>query len=155
MDNQPDRVTRFIVAASNIVFIGYPLRTSLGVLVGLAFSALAKLFSPLLSNLSPVIDFSKISEWEYIVLGVVLLHLRTIRFYLFQKGSMLGENEEKAFALIRRAKANHVPQRRIQQMYLELCEKVLANTNLTPAAKPETSKKVESPPDQNWPAGRR
>jgi predicted membrane channel-forming protein YqfA (hemolysin III family) len=129
MNDLIDRVTRFLGSASNIIFVGHPMKTSLGVFVGLALSMFIKLFTPLLSNLSPVINFSAISDWEFIVIGIVLLHVGTIRYYLLKKGGILTEDEERVLAVIRAAKRQGMPQKAVTRMYLELCEQELAIAN--------------------------
>ncbi len=132
-----DRLTNLLSTAIRILLIGYPIRTSLGVIVGVAINAIIKIFSPLFARLSFLIDLSKIQAWEYIILGVAVLHIQTIKLYLFKKGSLLGDNEEKALEIIKQAKDKGTPDWQIQKMYIGLCEKVLENVQLKQTTKQE------------------
>jgi hypothetical protein len=74
-----------------------------------------------------MISLSSIPEWNWGILGILILHIPTLRFYLFSKASHLSENEEKAFAMIRELK---LPEPHKQEMYLQIVEKVLERVEI-------------------------
>lgn len=137
MDFAKNILTSWLSAATNIIFLGFRVRTALGVVVGIGIGAVAKAFGPYLATYAAWIDLSRVTTFEYVIVGVVILHIPTILFYLRRRGSLLNENEEKAFEIIRRAKRNGVPDKQIEKMYLNLCERVLQNTELKQATKKE------------------
>src|SRR5687767_3420064 len=103
METRFDKSSQLINTSVNFIFIKHPTRTSLGIVLGIVINILTKLFSPILNRQS-AINLSTIEPWEFIIFGVFLLHLRTF-YELITKKISLSENEEKAFELIRTAKA--------------------------------------------------
>ena len=104
--------------------------------MGIFFHALAMVLFSVFA-LFKVIDLSKITVLEYMVIGIVLMHVPTIYFYLSRRGSRLSESEEKAFEIIRMAKAAGMPAAKTQKMYLDLCEAVLRKVTLNESTQRE------------------
>lgn len=127
-------LTRHINTAVNILFLGHPIRTALGFVLGVAFRLLLKVVSLWIDS-PQMVGLSSIPEWSWGLLGVLILHIPTIRFYLFNKVSYLSENEEKAFAMIRDLK---LPETHKQLLYLQLVEKVLERVEIKPDLTRET-----------------
>jgi hypothetical protein len=138
MHKYADITTRLINNAFNIIFIGHPVRTSLGVLVGLClYTSVNALNSGIQKDFEIIFDIAKISSWQFIILGVTILHIPTIFYYMSKKGNMLSENEEKALELIRQARSEGVPEKYIANLYIKLCEKVLSNVEQKRSEKKE------------------
>jgi len=126
-----DRVTRYLNIALTMLFVGHPIRTSLGVLFGAALHSLATVMSPTLDSFPKSIDFSGLSVWQYLVLGVFVLHLPTYISYLVKWHGTFDENTEKALALIREArKDKRITSSDAAKLYLELCRKAVENSQI-------------------------
>ncbi len=116
-----DKSTQFTKRAIDVLLLPHPQRTALGVIVGLSINIIEKLLFPFLKGIT-WINFSEISQWEYIILGIALLHLPTIKM-LFQQKPELPEKYESAIAMIRRAGVEGgVPKDQIALQYLDLCK---------------------------------
>lgn len=137
MNKLIDRLTQFINAALSILLIGHPNRTALGVVLGVTASTLNKIFAPILARASSIIDLSKVSVYEFLFIGIALMHIPTFGFYFKRKGSYLSENEEKAFEIIREARKMGVNAWQVGDMYLKLCEKVLTNVEINQSTQTE------------------
>jgi uncharacterized protein YjeT (DUF2065 family) len=131
-----DQISKVAGGASNFLLLGYPMRTGLGVMLGLFLATLAKLFAPILSK-SAIITLGTLDDWHFAVVGVVLMHIPTFVYYLKAKPTMFGENEEKAFEVIRRAQRAGLTETQVRRMYLDLCGKVLANVQLKQSTQEE------------------
>ena len=123
--------------ALDAIFLGYPERTSIGIVVGLLIETIIKLFYPFLSRISNIIDFSGIEYWNYIIVGITIVHVKTIYVILFNREPVFDENTEKAFALIREAKNHGASDFEVQRLYLRVCESILENTILNEATEQE------------------
>lgn len=127
-----DTVNRSI----NFLLVNHPTRTSLGAVLGLVLEFLSKVFSPILNRIS-TINLSIINPWEYVIVGIFLMHLKTF-YEAFTKKTYLSENEERAFEAIRiGVKEGKITEWEAKNMYLKLCEKVLANVELKQSTQDE------------------
>lgn len=124
-NNILDTGTQFIKRSLDTLLLAHPVRTTTGALVGISINIIISLFSPLLNKLS-WLDFSAIEQWKFVILGIVLLHIPTIKM-LFQQKPDFPEEVEKAFIAIKRAKSEGLPSAQINPLYRSLCEKVLVN----------------------------
>ena len=132
-----DTVTRIINAALNIIFVGYPARTSLGALFGTFLAIGKKIFSPTISKISSRIDLASLTAWDFMFLGIALFHIPTFFSTLTNK-YRLGENEEKAFQLIRRGvRDGQITEFQARDMYFNLMETILKNVDLKQSTKEE------------------
>ena len=142
MGGTTDKFTHIINTAISFIFIKHPTRTSLGIVVGIILHTFTKIFSPVLGQLS-IINLSMINPWEIMVVGVFLLHIKTI-YELLRNKTSLSENEEKAFDLIRIAKQEgKITDLEAKNLYLNLCERVLANVELKQGTKEGIDTSVE------------
>ncbi len=135
--------------AIHVLFIADPIRTSVGILVGMFLAVVYRVVvAPLLSLLILMPTLSGLAGWELIVIGVVIIHYKTIKTYL-TKNHPLDPHTEQALALIALAKKNKVPKARIDQMYFNLFEKHLAGRRdpvdaVLGSAKQEKSSEVKA-----------
>ena len=113
--------------AIDILFLSHPIRTSLGVLLGSGLFIMIRI----LEFSSPIINI-----WEFIILGILILHFRTI-MHLIKKSCPFDEEIEKAFEIIKHAKKEGLPSWQIKQLYLKVCEKALSNIELKQKMKNE------------------
>lgn len=92
--------------ALEILFIGHPVKTSLGVVIGGIIAGLPPAIKPLLdSYILPLgVDITKIPDYTYILLGVAIFHIRSIYIHLFTSSTTLSEQYEQEFAVIDKLK---------------------------------------------------
>lgn len=137
-----DKRSQWVSTALNFLFIRHPARTALGIFFGTALSTLAKLFSPALKH-QKIIDPAAVSSLEMLLLGVFLAHLTTV-MELFTKRTYLSENEEKALEMIRIAKERgQITDWEAKNLYVKLCENVLANAELKQSTKDEIRQNLQ------------
>jgi hypothetical protein len=137
-DKFSDVVTRILSIALDMLFVGYPVRTSLGVVLGAAVWAIACFFKPSLNRLSTVVDFSQ-PLFAYLALGVFGVHLKTL-VQLPRKATLLDESIEKTLAAIDEMKKRGIPSWQIQEMYIKLCETILKKVALNQETQQEIQK---------------
>lgn len=122
MNETNDRWTSIINRAIDLLLAKQPLRTSIGVILGLVFAFLVQLFLPTLETLE-FANFAGAPLWGWIVVGILLAHLPT--FISLMKTTPVGnENVSDAVALIE--KANFPPSEK-RQAYRNLVAKALEN----------------------------
>lgn len=125
MNKIADPFTAFIKKAIDILFIQNPIGTSFGVFLGMLINTLTKLFKPLLKTIS-LLDFNHIKEFEWVIIGVVIVNFPT----LFTRPKF-DQGIEGAFIFIREAKkSGKLSDTEIRQMYRNLYIKVLDKINL-------------------------
>ena len=120
-----DTTTRFFRRAIDVLLLTHPQRTALGTIFGLSIDVMIRLFSPYLKTLS-WIDVTAVEQWQYIILGILFLHIPTI-IILFQQRPELPEEIETIFSAIKKAQTEGVPKHQLNPLYRKLCEKVLMN----------------------------
>jgi hypothetical protein len=91
-------------------------------MLGLSLATLAALFSPLLGR-TAVVAVSKVNEWQWIPLGIVISHLPTLVGYVTTRPSG-NERIDDALRLIARCE---VPQARRQMRHEELIDAAIQN----------------------------
>ena len=121
-------ITKYTLLAVDILFLKQPIRTSLGLLYGLATKPILQILAAWLPVAKNILS-ANLSDLQFGLLGIALVHIPTARHYLLGKVSYLSENEEKAFAMIRELK---LPESHKQLMYIKVVEKVLARIELKP-----------------------
>ncbi|EGR2123908.1 MULTISPECIES: hypothetical protein [Vibrio] len=110
--------------AIDILFCTHPKRTSLGFVVGaLIYVILGVIFAPIWSEIDRV-KLSDLELWHYLIIGVSLMHIPTIKDS-YTKESELPKEIEQALGLIKEAEAQGVSKKSIQKMRLELCDSVV------------------------------
>jgi hypothetical protein len=82
--------------ALDLLFMKHPLRTSLGVVLGLVITLLTELFVPLLSK-SRYVDVSRVAKTLWVALGILIMHIPTIT-YMF-RGVSANESVEDPYGL--------------------------------------------------------
>lgn len=118
-----NKFTLVLSKGIHIIITEYPLRTSMGIILGAIFATVFSLFKPSLSNIS-FIDINSLKEWNFVAFGLLIIHLPTLYEKLSNKPEF-DENIEKAFRVIKKAEEHGVEEEKIQLMYQRLCEKVL------------------------------
>ena len=121
--NLSNKITLILSKGINLIFTEYPLRTTMGFIVGVFLSTIFNISKPLLSNIS-FLDLNSLELWNFIVIGVLILHISTLYEKLSNKAEF-DENTEKAFKLIKKAQENGLEEEKIKLMYQKLCEKSL------------------------------
>lgn len=125
-DDFYNNLSGYLKKAIDTLFILSPESTSLGVLFGVIMDGIFKIFKPLLINYSGVIEVSKIGTLWFIILGIFIFNLP-----LLFKNPKLPKDIEIALSLINDAKRKkNLSQLQIRQMYLNLFQKVLDNSNI-------------------------
>ena len=140
-----NRISDRISRALDTILLTHPVRTSLGVLLGLAFSIMVKIFEPSLEEIT-WIDLKNVSIYEYLVLGIVITHISTLRLLFSTRTYLLDENIEKVFNIIKEAKKENIPDLQIGKLYLKVCEIVLKKLEMNSSfrQKVDESKLVET-----------
>lgn len=135
-----DHLSRKASSAINMLLVGYPVRTALGVIVGLAAHTLFQIFSPLLNRWPSVVNFSNITAIQFVFLGLLILHIPTIILHISKKASVLGETEEKVFAIIRKAEEEGMTKTDGKKLRLQFCSKYLDSVVLKQSTREEIEK---------------
>lgn len=127
-----DAWTKVLDRALDIVFVKYPARTGLGVILGCVFSFLVRLFQPTLASIS-FADFSGAPWWGWIPIGVIIMHVPTI-LTLFKQQPIGNDSIDQALDLIERANFTQSERR---QQYRNLLDRVASNVALSQDAQRE------------------
>ena len=118
----------FVHRALDLLLLRSPYLTSIGVVLGLVIDLLVSILSPVLAS-SHLIDLSRVKEWQWIPLGILICHLPT----LFGYGAARSANQaiDEAIQLIERGHFSVVERR---AKYRMLIEAVLQNVRFHPSA---------------------
>jgi len=138
-----DQLTRILNIFTKNILISHPLRTSLGGVLGGVIYVLIDVLSPLLiGKFSSYVDFTRFSIWHCILLGIFVLHIRTLYKLLFKPSSTeLDENISQALSLIEQTqKDKTISKRRREDLYMEVIRKVLERRQLNPEIQKEINK---------------
>jgi hypothetical protein len=95
-----DRTSAITYRALDLLFLRHPMRTSLGVIIGLVIVLFVDVFSPWLATLR-YIDVYRANPVLWVAFGVFIMHIPTI-IYMF-RGARGNEDIEEALKLIREA----------------------------------------------------
>jgi hypothetical protein len=101
MSDQADLVTRIVDRVLDVLFAKYPARTGLGVVLGGTFAFLARLFEPSIRSIA-AIDATGAPLWGWLALGILILHIPTIRG-LFKQQPIGDDVIDQALDLIERS----------------------------------------------------
>ena len=129
-----DSVTKMSRKALDIIFIKYKIRTSLGVVVGNFIYTLQLVLKPILQELKKI-DLLVIKYWQFVIIGILFLHIPTI-FSAFSRKPLFDENIEKLFASARAAtKEGDLTTAQTRMVYINICNQVLKNVTLNEETK--------------------
>ncbi|HIF6203529.1 hypothetical protein [Vibrio parahaemolyticus] len=125
--------------AIDILFCTHPKRTSLGFVIGaLIYVIVGVIFAPIWSEIDRI-KVSDLELWHYLIVGIALMHIPTIKDS-YTKESELPKEIEQALGLIKEAEAQGVSKKSIQKMRLELCDSVVKSlSSRKPQDKQQTS----------------
>jgi hypothetical protein len=119
MSDQADLVTRIVDRVLDVLFAKYPARTGLGVVLGGTFAFLARLFEPSIRSIA-AIDATGAPLWGWLALGILILHIPTIRG-LFKQQPIGDDVIDQALDLIERSNFTQAEKR---QQYRNLIAQV-------------------------------
>lgn len=125
MTDSEDRSNRLLLRAINILLLNNPERTVLGVLLGIVFSFLFKLFAPTLKTIKSI-DVIGAPEVGWVALGIILLNLPTVLAKIVRPPKI----NEQVDALTRLIEQGNFSDAEKRRMYRDLVCKVLANVTL-------------------------
>ena len=115
-----------IERALDILLMKHPVRTAIGVMLGLTLSLLASLFSPALAKVG-MVGVANVRDWQWIPLGIVLAHARTLIDYVFTR-PVGNESVDEAIRLI---DASNLSKEEKRTQYRALINAVLKNVALS------------------------
>jgi hypothetical protein len=122
MNEQINKITYWLSRALDVLFLYNPQRTSLGIILGCVLLFLTILFKPILNRIT-FLDFSNAPRWGWILLGVLIIHIPSLKSFIVKK-PIGGETIDAALELIKKAPINAEEKR---QQYRILITKVLDN----------------------------
>ena len=134
-----DNFSQFIVKALKLLFVGNPLRTSLGVVVGMFFHSIINIFSPLINSWEDYVDVSSVGEIQCVFMGLVFVYSPTIISFIGNpKKELLDERLEKVFRLIEFAETKgNITKTEIRALFIKLCEKAVEQVTFNDAIEEE------------------
>jgi len=137
--NFADQTTKIVSATTKFLLLDHPYRTSLGTVLGLSIYVLTKIFSPFFNRYASVIDVSQITAWGCVFIGLLLMHSPSLLKILFgYKDVLLAENDKKALLIIEEGKKlGHLSEKKAGDLYLQLAERALRNTQGHPQVRKE------------------
>jgi hypothetical protein len=125
MTDKTDLWTKVLSKAIDIIFVKYPTRTSLGVILGGFCDFLVQFFSPTLKSIT-YFNFAGSPRWGWWLLGILLLHIPTI-ISSFRRKLVGNDAIDQLLELIERGDFTKTEKRR---QYRKLIEKVSNNVAL-------------------------
>lgn len=126
MNELKDKWSSIVNRAIDFLIVKQPLRTSIGVILGLVLGFLVQLFLPTLKALD-FADFAGAPWWGWIIVGIFVAHVPTL-ISLMRTTPVGDEAISDALELIERA---NFPPAEKRQAYRHLLAKVLENLVLT------------------------
>jgi hypothetical protein len=115
-----DKITLFLNRAIDILFLKHPLRTSIGMLIGLFIDGLAIVFKPIIYEID-WINIENIKIYHYLSAGILIVHFPTLISYIFSKPT-IDESVSESIKLIKTSGFSKTEQK---LYYRKLIEKVL------------------------------
>lgn len=125
MSDLKDIGSSIVNRAIDFLFVKQPLRTSIGVMLGLVLAFVVQLFLPILKTVK-FADFAGAPWWGWVVVGIFISHVPTL-ISLMRTKPAGDERIDEALQLIERANLPTVEKR---QAYRNLIAKVLENVVL-------------------------
>ncbi|WP_248477707.1 hypothetical protein [Spirosoma liriopis] len=110
----------------------------MGILIGFVTDVIIRAFHKYLNQISDI-DWSVVDLKVCIAFGILLIHVRTI-YYFITQGSKQNEEVEKVLLLIEAIKKEGLSDWQTKQMYLALYKKVLDSVDLNKETKAELEK---------------
>ena len=108
-------ITGWLRRGLNIMFVGHPQRTSMGLFAGVVCDALVTIFSPTLASIK-MVDFTKIKIWQYMLSGVFFFHVFP---QLFQSNTLDEETERELRMLKRIREEGKLTRSESRELYLK------------------------------------
>lgn len=118
--------------ALDLLFTKHPVRTSIGVVLGLVFAFLVELFMPALKTVT-FANFAGVPKWGWIPVGILVAHVPTVLAFVMTK-PISNETIEEIVTLIEQANFSKGEKR---QQYRLLISKVSENMTLKQLAAQE------------------
>lgn len=147
MGDLKDTGTLFIKKATDILTLHNPVKTALGVISGVGLETGSKAFRPYFAEVK-WLDLSAIALWEYICFGLLVIYFVTTIKWIF-KDNKFNQPIEDAFAAVDEIKKRGVKEKwEINNMYLDICHRVLDKIELDDNIKreiTESNKKANEP----------
>lgn len=136
--NLQDKLTHFFKDALDTILLAHPVRSALGILCGTGLYICTKILTPFLVRFKNF-ELSRLDLWEFLVIGLIILHIQTIFSVIIRRASF-DENTEQALRLIREAQEAGLSTWQVKQLYKNLCEKALEKVELDAKTKKEVEK---------------
>jgi len=125
MTSSEEKINHVLLKFINILFLKNPERTVLGLLLGVVFSFLSKLFSPFLKTFN-TIDINEAPDLGWVALGIVIINLPVI-FANMVSRPKINEEIDSVTKLIEQGNFSDIEKRKL---YRDLVCKVLAKVTL-------------------------
>lgn len=122
MTPKEDNISRKVLYYVDVLMLKNPERTVLGFLLGLVLSFLSQLLKPALLKIE-AISLTNIQPWEYIPVGVIIVHLPYILWSMFRKPFFNDEVDE----VIRLVEHSNFSDKEKRNIYRNLVNKCTEN----------------------------
>lgn len=138
-----NKITQILLLAIRFLFVGNPIRTSLGIILGLVLYILISIFQPGIKQLlSSYVNVNTLEVWECMLLGLFLIYVPTIISFIGSpKKEVLNEDLETVLRLIRLAVDEaDLSEKQKRKLYLRLCEKAVEEVSFSKNIQAEIDK---------------
>lgn len=128
-----DLFSRFFSLCTSVLMLDTPRRTIYGVILGYILEVLAVVIVWFGFEAPPL------STFQYVVLGVFVLHFRTLFEMTFGKRKV-SEKYEEQFAVISQAEAKGLSKAHVKLQLLQVCQTALKDASLAQRMQEELAK---------------
>jgi len=118
-----DFASKLLSSSTNLLMLDAPRRTAYGVLIGYLLHIVVRIINWF------EIETPEFFIYEFIVVGLVVMHIRTI-FELGVKRRIYNEKIEEQFAVISEAEKRGLGKAHIKLKLLEVCQNALKEAKL-------------------------
>ena len=132
-ENEKDFTSRLLSISTNVLMFDTPRRTTYGVILGFFLQVLSEFIAWL--GVNPPF----LSTFQYVIIGVIILHFRTLLSMIFRKRK-LSEKYEEQFAVINEAEAKGLSKAHIKIQLLQICQLALKEASLEQKIQDELNK---------------
>ncbi len=134
-----EKISGFLSKAIDILFLSHPIRTSVGFITGIGVHSALLIFDSLTQSKSTLADSGL--DWYHFSMTTLALIYFPVFLKMMFKPSIADENVQKAFDALKSAEREGVNKKKVNDLRLQLCQKVLANSN-------QEQKREESAPEE-------